>query len=363
MVFQNNILFTNLQKKTKGDIFLNINDNYKNNQNNETCLGIDNNSFDISVSKTENDKNNILTNDKKNKHNNTSWEEQVKNNDVETIENNNFEKKLDLKENNGKVETANDDIERSVSKCRTELKITDNKLQNNNNQVECNIKASNEASYFKIENDNTNCDKDEREPLDNAYVELNRDINGNSHKDSLSTDLNKKNNSAQDTNSSEESSDSDESNETSDCSIYKLDKRYKQSIKSKTNNKNNARKQDSTKRNSTNDVNKMNKESRSNIIANNEKCDICGQFLNDPELLYYQGHPQDAVEEYVALTDDKLVLIAGKLVAHLEFYIKVFVLLRNLVSQSTRIVMLVSYHGITCVSHVPANLIFAVFYI
>ncbi|KAI5644354.1 c-5 cytosine-specific DNA methylase domain-containing protein [Phthorimaea operculella] len=55
-------------------------------------------------------------------------------------------------------------------------------------------------------------------------------------------------------------------------------------------------------------------EPKSNInrhIPNNETCDICGQFLNDSDLIYYQGHPQDAVEEFIALTNEKLVLSAG----------------------------------------------------
>ncbi|XP_060803321.1 DNA (cytosine-5)-methyltransferase PliMCI isoform X2 [Amyelois transitella] len=42
-----------------------------------------------------------------------------------------------------------------------------------------------------------------------------------------------------------------------------------------------------------------------------EKCMICGQFLNNSDIIYYQGHPQDAVEEFVALTNEKLVLSAG----------------------------------------------------
>lgn len=49
-----------------------------------------------------------------------------------------------------------------------------------------------------------------------------------------------------------------------------------------------------------------------NIIPDTEKCNICGQFLNNSDLIYYQGHPQDAVEEYIALTNDKLVLSSGE---------------------------------------------------
>lgn len=43
-----------------------------------------------------------------------------------------------------------------------------------------------------------------------------------------------------------------------------------------------------------------------------EKCDICGQFLNNSDIIYYQGHPQNAVEEFIALTNEKLLLASGK---------------------------------------------------
>lgn len=43
-----------------------------------------------------------------------------------------------------------------------------------------------------------------------------------------------------------------------------------------------------------------------------EKCSICRQYLNTSDIIYYQGHPQDAVEEFVALTNEKLVLASGK---------------------------------------------------
>ncbi|KAM3965336.1 DNA cytosine-5 methyltransferase [Aphomia sociella] len=46
-------------------------------------------------------------------------------------------------------------------------------------------------------------------------------------------------------------------------------------------------------------------------ISNVEKCDICGQYLNNSDIIYYQGHPQNAVEEFIALTNDKLVLASG----------------------------------------------------
>ncbi|XP_061383762.1 DNA (cytosine-5)-methyltransferase 1-like [Danaus plexippus] len=46
-------------------------------------------------------------------------------------------------------------------------------------------------------------------------------------------------------------------------------------------------------------------------IPDMEKCDICGQFLNNSDIIYYQGHPQDSVEEFIALTNEKLVLASG----------------------------------------------------
>ncbi|KAL4707840.1 hypothetical protein ACJJTC_001786 [Scirpophaga incertulas] len=47
------------------------------------------------------------------------------------------------------------------------------------------------------------------------------------------------------------------------------------------------------------------------VVPDTEKCNICGQFLTNSDIIYYQGHPQDAVEEYVALTNEKLVLASG----------------------------------------------------
>ncbi|XP_041979201.1 DNA (cytosine-5)-methyltransferase PliMCI-like [Aricia agestis] len=44
---------------------------------------------------------------------------------------------------------------------------------------------------------------------------------------------------------------------------------------------------------------------------NQEKCNICGQYLNNSDILYFQGHPQNAIEEFVALTHEKLVLSSG----------------------------------------------------
>lgn len=41
------------------------------------------------------------------------------------------------------------------------------------------------------------------------------------------------------------------------------------------------------------------------------KCQICRQILDDPDLRLYHGHPVEAVEEFVALTDPKLSLFTG----------------------------------------------------
>lgn len=42
-----------------------------------------------------------------------------------------------------------------------------------------------------------------------------------------------------------------------------------------------------------------------------ERCYLCNKNLNDPELKMFYGHPQNAVEEYIALTDENLVLASG----------------------------------------------------
>ena len=52
-------------------------------------------------------------------------------------------------------------------------------------------------------------------------------------------------------------------------------------------------------------------------LPDNEKCNICGQFLNNSDIIYYQGHPQNAVEEYIALTNEKLVLASGQYLCQL----------------------------------------------
>ncbi|XP_053609291.1 DNA (cytosine-5)-methyltransferase 1-like [Plodia interpunctella] len=50
---------------------------------------------------------------------------------------------------------------------------------------------------------------------------------------------------------------------------------------------------------------------KTNTQLNLDKCMICGQFLNNSDIIFYQGHPQNAEEEFVALTNEKLVLSAG----------------------------------------------------
>ena len=47
-------------------------------------------------------------------------------------------------------------------------------------------------------------------------------------------------------------------------------------------------------------------ESSSNVI---EKCNICKQYKDVVQ--FYNGHPNEAVDEYIALTDDKLMLFTG----------------------------------------------------
>uniref|UniRef100_A0A1B6C2M8 DNA (cytosine-5)-methyltransferase n=1 Tax=Clastoptera arizonana TaxID=38151 RepID=A0A1B6C2M8_9HEMI len=42
------------------------------------------------------------------------------------------------------------------------------------------------------------------------------------------------------------------------------------------------------------------------------KCDTCKQLLDDPDLKIYPGHPNNSVEEFIALTDPKLSLFTGE---------------------------------------------------
>lgn len=41
----------------------------------------------------------------------------------------------------------------------------------------------------------------------------------------------------------------------------------------------------------------------------NERCNICRQYIDD--VLLYNGHPNNSVDEFVALTDEKLLLFTG----------------------------------------------------
>ncbi|KAG7199233.1 hypothetical protein KM043_018102 [Ampulex compressa] len=43
-----------------------------------------------------------------------------------------------------------------------------------------------------------------------------------------------------------------------------------------------------------------------------QKCEYCCQKLNDGEIKFYQGHPNGAVEELIALTDSRLSLFTGE---------------------------------------------------
>lgn len=45
------------------------------------------------------------------------------------------------------------------------------------------------------------------------------------------------------------------------------------------------------------------------IEPNTERCIICRQYLTEVSL--YNGHPNNSVDEYVALTDEKLMLFTG----------------------------------------------------
>lgn len=44
-------------------------------------------------------------------------------------------------------------------------------------------------------------------------------------------------------------------------------------------------------------------------VIKTERCSICKQYLD--EVYFYNGHPNNAVDESVALTDDKLMLFTG----------------------------------------------------
>lgn len=47
----------------------------------------------------------------------------------------------------------------------------------------------------------------------------------------------------------------------------------------------------------------------SSANSKSERCIICRQYIE--EVAFYNGHPNNAVEEYIALTDEKLSLFTG----------------------------------------------------
>ena len=70
---------------------------------------------------------------------------------------------------------------------------------------------------------------------------------------------------------------------------------------------------DTANNNNNNDTESESLNKSTHINPDLEQCDICGQFLNNSDIIYYQGHPQDAVEEFIALTNEKLILSAGNI--------------------------------------------------
>lgn len=69
-------------------------------------------------------------------------------------------------------------------------------------------------------------------------------------------------------------------------------------------------------------INADDNETDSKLVAKNvtevksrirsERCHICKQFLDSQDLIIYNGHPNGAVEESVALIDPKLMLFTGE---------------------------------------------------
>lgn len=82
-------------------------------------------------------------------------------------------------------------------------------------------------------------------------------------------------------------------------------------------------------------LNEIKKSSSNNDVDLNEKCDTCGQFLNNSDIIYYQGHPQDAVEEFIALTNEKLVLASGKDLFYTGPVIWATMIMKNKATQQT----------------------------
>lgn len=83
---------------------------------------------------------------------------------------------------------------------------------------------------------------------------------------------------------------SNSSNEEPVAKRLKLDSKYEETIKEKK----------SVKKKSNAHSGKV------------DSCSICLQRLSDTDLQLYQGHPSEAVEEFIALTDAKLNLFTGE---------------------------------------------------
>lgn len=131
-----------------------------------------------------------------------------------------------------------------------------------------------------------------------SVTESNNVDNDHSEKHNIDTNIVKEDHNITDTRSK-----TDENHEKSDnLSQHKLNL---------NNNENNEVKEIETEDFNSNNV-KTN-------IPDNEQCDICGQFVYNSDIIYYQGHPQDAVEEFIALTNEKLVLSAGNYFRLLSF--------------------------------------------
>lgn len=67
-----------------------------------------------------------------------------------------------------------------------------------------------------------------------------------------------------------------------------------------------------SKKRKTNDAVQL-KRGKSILIPNepnSERCSICGQYITEVSL--YNGHPNDSVDEYIALTNEKLMLFTGE---------------------------------------------------
>ncbi|KPI97703.1 DNA (cytosine-5)-methyltransferase 1 [Papilio xuthus] len=113
-------------------------------------------------------------------------------------------------------------------------------------------------------------------------------------------EMKKVNKTMDDTNSTEIEDKEEDSNEECEKEEYSNEK---------TNNESNCTENDSELKDAkvVTDINK----NCTTQSADRERCDICGQYLNNSDIIYYQGHPQNAVEEFIALTNEKLLLASG----------------------------------------------------